>query len=105
VNRRDVLAEAERSVVAQKWMRITVTALNVLSTLASLGMLLIGAHLVRVGLPLAKYGDYTPVVLGLVLVAAFSASLTITVVASVKLSDQSRRPAGIGTGVRPIRSR
>jgi hypothetical protein len=46
---------------------------------------------VTVGLPAAKYGDYTPVVLGLVLVAAFSASPIITIVASVKLADQSRR--------------
>jgi hypothetical protein len=51
--------------------RIVVTALNVLSSLGSLGMLWLGSRSVSVGLLGIAYNDYTAVTVGLVLVATF----------------------------------
>jgi hypothetical protein len=72
-------------------MRTVVAVLNILSSLASLGMLCVGAYLVSVGLLSLKYHDYTPITLGLVLVAGFLSAPAVSVMSSTKLARQGSR--------------
>jgi hypothetical protein len=72
-------------------MRIAVIVLNILSSLASLGMLCVGAYLVSVGFLSLQYRDYTPLTLGLMLVAGFLSVPAVSVTSSTKLARQGSR--------------
>jgi hypothetical protein len=72
-------------------MRIAVIVLNIIASLASVGMLCVGAYLVSVGRLSLQYHDYTPLTLGLVLVAGFLAVPAVSVIASTKLARRGSR--------------
>jgi hypothetical protein len=72
-------------------LRTTVTLLNILSSLASLGMLWLGSRIVSIGLPSLENNDYRATAIGLVIVAAFLTFPPVCVAASAKLARQNSR--------------
>jgi hypothetical protein len=71
-------------------MRSVATVTNVISALASVVMILLGACIAYWGLLGLEYGDYSGIVLGVTLAVAYLIIPPICVGASVRLAEQKR---------------
>jgi predicted outer membrane lipoprotein len=74
-------------------MRIAVTVLNIFSSLVSLAVVWFGFRFAYFGLLGLDHGDYSAIILGVVLIAAFLIIPAICVTTSTKLARRGRSPS------------